>query len=89
MLRALYSLILSLHPAPFRARFASEMLWIFDQSAGLREQFSYLADAFTSLARQRLLRSGLWMWAAAAIAGLVPLLLAFGSFLSWDKFQAR
>ena len=89
MLRALYSLTLSLHPTPFRVRFASEMLWIFDQSTSHREQTSYLVDAFTSLARQRLLRSGLWMWAAAAIAGLVPLLLAFGSFLSWDNFMGR
>ena len=85
MLRAVYSVFLALHPAQFRERFAGEMLWIFDQASGPREQSSYFADAIVSLARQRLFRSDLWKWAAAMIAGFVPLLLAFGSFL----FQGR
>jgi hypothetical protein len=84
MLRSLYRFLLALHPAAFRQRFAGEMLGIFDEASETGGAASLLADASLSLTRQWLVRSGLWMWAAASIAGLVPLLLAFGSFLPWD-----
>jgi hypothetical protein len=84
MLRSLYGFLLALHPAVFRQRFADEMLCIFDEASATGSTASLLADAGLSLTRQWLVRSGLWIWAAASIAGLVPLLLAFGSFLPWD-----
>lgn len=54
MIRAAYIALLRLHPRPFRERYADEMLWIFDQSAGRAE---LLGDAVVSLVRQRLMRA--------------------------------
>lgn len=85
MIRTLYRCILSLHPAAFRLSFAEEMLSIFDEAAHTWGTASLFGDAITSLARQWLLRSGLWKWVAATIVALVPLFLAFGSFLPWDR----
>ena len=89
MVRGLYRCLIRLHPAAFRLQFEEEMLWIFDQAAGKWGAASLLVDASTSLGRQWFLRSGLWKWAAAGIAGIVPLILAFGSFLPWDRPWGR
>jgi len=89
MVRGLYRCILCLHPAAFRLRFGEEMLWIFDQAAGTWGTALLVVDAGTSLSRQWLLRSGLWKWAAAGIAGVVPLIIAFGSFLPWDRLRGH
>lgn len=56
------------------------MLWIFDEAADAWGGASFFSDASVSLARQRLLRSGLWIWVVAGIAGIIPLIIAFGSF---------
>jgi len=50
---------------------------------------SLIADASISLARQWVVRSGLWKWVVAGIAGIVPLIIAFGSFSLWDKPLCR
>jgi hypothetical protein len=49
MTRNVYRLILRLHPAPFRDRFATEMLWIFDAE---RQRPALLLDGVVSLLRQ-------------------------------------
>ena len=66
----LYALLIRLNPPSFRKRFAQEMLWIFDE---------------TAIPRVLLIRSELWKWFVAGIAGAVPLIIAFGSFLPWDR----
>jgi hypothetical protein len=80
-MRFLYALLISLHPPSFRKRFAQEMLWIFEEAANSWGAASLLRDAILSLLRQWLIRSELWKWLAAGIAGVVPLIIAFGSFL--------
>ena len=89
MVRGLYRCLIRLHPAAFRLQFQEEMFWIFDQAVGTWGAASLVADAITSLSRQWLLRSGLWKWVAAGIAGIVPLIIAFGSFLPWDRPLSR
>jgi hypothetical protein len=84
-MRFLYALLISLHPPSFRKRFAQEMLWIFDEAANSWGAASLLRDAILSLLRQWLIRSELWKWLVAGIAGVVPLIIAFGSFLPWDR----
>ena len=84
-MRFLYALLISLHPSSFRKRFAQEMLSIFDEAAILWGAGSLFRDAILSLLRQWLIRSELWKWLVAGIAGLVPLIIAFGSFLPWDR----
>jgi hypothetical protein len=89
MSRALYRMLLRLHPAEFRERFAEEMQWIFEEAAGKWGITSLVTDAGLSLARQWLIRSDLWKWLVAGIAGMVPLLVAFGSFLFADRTLGR
>jgi hypothetical protein len=89
MMRRAYRCLLWLHPAAFWRQFEEEMLWIFDEAADSCGVVSLVSDATVSLVRQWLLRSGLWMWAVASIAGIIPLILAFGSFLPWDKPLGR
>jgi len=84
-MRLLYALLISLHPPSFRKRFAPEMLWIFDEAAISWGAGSLLRDAMLSLLRQWLIRSELWKWCVAAIVGFIPLIIAFGSFLPWDR----
>lgn len=60
MLRFLYRCVLRLHPPGFRARFADEMLSIFDQTAEDLAAFKLLGDGFASLARQWALRPEFW-----------------------------
>ena len=81
MIRVLYALLIRLHPLAFRERFAQEMLWIFEEAENVWSGGSLLRDAIASLLRQWLIRSDLWKWLVAGLAGVVPLLIAFGSFL--------
>ena len=73
MIRLLYRWLLWLHPPAFRRQFAHEMLWIFDEesSHGVTRLF---ADGLVSLARQWLVRSGVWKLVPAAAGGLLTLL---------------
>ena len=80
MIRVLYSLLIRLHPPVFRERFAQEMLSIFDEAENAWGAGSLLRDAIVSLLRQWLIRSDLWKWLVAGLAGVVPLLIALGSF---------
>lgn len=65
MSRFIYRCVIRLHPREFRERFGDEMLCVFDEAepSGAAALF---ADAFGSLARQWILRSGLWRWAVGA-----------------------
>jgi hypothetical protein len=85
MVRDLYRWLVWLHPVAFRLQFGEEMLWIFDQAVDTWSAGSLIADAGISLARQWLIRSDLWIWVAAGIAGIVPLIVSIGSFLPLDK----
>jgi hypothetical protein len=80
VIRVLYALLIRLHPAAFRERFAQEMLCIFEEAGNAWGAGSLLRDAIVSLLRQWLIRSDLWKWLAAGIVGVVPLIIAFGSF---------
>jgi hypothetical protein len=79
MRRALYRCLLRLHPGGFRERFADEMLWIFDETAG-QAGIRPLTDGLVSLLRQWTLHSGVWKMASGAVASC--LLLA-----GWWHFQ--
>lgn len=85
MLRNLYRCLVRLHPAPFRARFEDEMLWIFDEAEGTFGATSIVGDACGSLIRQWLMNRDVWRWLAATVGGIVLLAVAFGSFLPWDR----
>jgi hypothetical protein len=89
MMRRVYRGLLWLHPATFRQQFEEEMLWIFDEAADAWGTASLFADAAVSVLWQWLLRSGLWRWVVAGMAAIIPLILAFGSFLPWDKVLGR
>lgn len=80
MTRTLYRWLVYLHPSAFRLRFEDELLWIFDESshAGVAPLFY---DVIISLLRQWVMRSGMWKWALGGIAGALPILIGFGSFL--------
>jgi hypothetical protein len=75
MKRFLYRVLIALHPPAFRRAFGAEMQLIFEESANQRT-LPLFADAFTSLLRQWLFRSNLWIVATALIAAFLP--LAFG-----------
>jgi hypothetical protein len=64
---------LGAHPPAFRKQFATEMLWIFDESTAGGARRTILFDGFVSLLRQWLLRSGAWKLLAAAILGLAQI----------------
>jgi hypothetical protein len=81
MTRTLYRCLISLHPSAFRLRFEEELLWIFDESRNASGAAVLVGDAAVSLLRQWLMRSGMWKWVLGGIAGVVYLLIGFGSFL--------
>jgi hypothetical protein len=83
--RNLYRCLVHLHPLAFRRRFEEEMIWIFDEAEETWGVGSLIVSAASSLARQWLMRSGLWKLAAAGIGGTVPLLVGFGSFIPWSN----
>ena len=66
--RSIYRFLLRLHPACFRQQYEDQMLWIFDESVASRGATSLLIDAFVSLVRQWLMRSGYWRHARPPIA---------------------
>jgi hypothetical protein len=79
-MRFLYVRLLRMHPAAFRESFATEMLWIFDETAHVENPIALLLDCSVSLFRQWILRSGLWR-IIPAIAGAS---LQFGAIsLCW------
>ena len=84
-MRIFYSFLVSLHPRAFRKRFAEEMLLVYEEAAGTWGAGLFFRDVVVSLLRNWLVRAGLWKWFVAGIAGLVPLIIAFGSFLPWDR----
>lgn len=73
MMRCLYRGLIALHPSAFKERFGEEMLWIYDESSQ-RELFHLLVDAFISLLRQRLVRSGIWRFGVGAFVSTLLLL---------------
>jgi hypothetical protein len=81
MTRTLYRWLVRLHPPAFRLRFEEELLWIFDESSDATGALPLVYDAAISLLRQWVLRSGMWKWALGGIAGALPVLIGFGSFL--------
>jgi hypothetical protein len=85
IMRGMYRCLVWLHPAAFRQLYAEEMLWIFDEATDTWGPVSLLADAGISLIRQWLMRSELWIGAAAFIGGILPLVIAFGSFIPWES----
>lgn len=50
--RRIYQLLLALHPAAFRERFAQEMLWVFDQTVADTGVCHALADGTLSVMKQ-------------------------------------
>lgn len=62
MTRHIYRLLLQLHPAEFRYRYAGEMLWIFDATATPESRAELIADSLCSCARQWVFRSSLWKY---------------------------
>jgi hypothetical protein len=86
MSRFIYRLLICLHPRAFRERFGEEMLCVFDE-AGRPGSRAYLHDGCSSLARQWVLRSGLWRWAVGA--GVTALLMGgyAHSEANWEKQQ--
>jgi hypothetical protein len=67
----IYRLLLQLHPVRFRRRFAEEMLLMFDEAP---RKTWLIVDGVGSMARQWLLRSGLWKWLLAGLGGLFSLM---------------
>lgn len=71
MFRYLYRCLLGLHPFAFREQFGAEMLCIYDDASPAGGALLLLADAFQSLVRQWVLRSGAWKMAAGGALSLV------------------
>ncbi|HKV60630.1 MAG TPA: hypothetical protein VJO16_01855 [Candidatus Acidoferrum sp.] len=89
MFRSLYRHLVRLHPASFRVRFEEEMLWVFDEAVDTWGAASLVVDAGSSLIRQRLSQPEVSKWLAASVAGIALLIIAFGSFLPWDRALGR
>src|SRR5580704_8684704 len=84
MRRIFYIWLLRLHPAPFRHRFASEMLTIFDDPASRRNSRGLFTDALISLLRQWVLRPEFRNAGADAVApAVVPV------FATFDDYRLR
>jgi hypothetical protein len=86
MTRALYSSLLRLHPPAFRRRFATEMLWVFDEARPSEGAVVLLFDLLISVTRQWLLRSGVWKAALALALGALQ--VTVGGF-GWFFFNPR
>ena len=85
MTRIFYRCLIRLHPRAFRERFGDEMLSVFDD-AGHLAGAAFLADGLGSLARQWILRSGLWRWAVGAA---ITALILVGYANSEAKFERK
>lgn len=77
MMRAIYLIIVWLHPAAFRRRFGDEMLSIFEEDGMHGSAGAMLTDGLTSLARQWVLRTDSWK-ILAALAGAFIQVWGFG-----------
>jgi len=84
-MRRLYRCLLWMHPPSFRRRFASEMLWIFDQSG--QRGIGLYTDCVLSLLRQWCLRSGLWKVIPAIIGGCLQ--VSAGALLGLLAWRVR
>jgi hypothetical protein len=71
MTRIFYRSVLWLHPPRFRERYAEEMAWIFDEEATAGGKAYLLYDGLVSLARQWVVRSGMWKIALAVLGALI------------------
>jgi hypothetical protein len=71
MTRTAYRALLKLHPPRFRERYAEEMAWIFDEAAATREKAFLFCDGLVSLARQWVVRSGVWKIVLAVLGALL------------------
>jgi hypothetical protein len=80
MIRALYRVILWLHPPAFRRAYADEMLWLFDCTVSDSSPAALLIDGVVSLLRQWFLRSRLWL-VPVALAGALFTVLAANALL--------
>jgi hypothetical protein len=80
MSRALYALVIALHPPAFRARFEGEMLLTFEDARVTEGSGRLLFDALRSLLRQWLIREGLWVY-PVALAGAASLV----SLIGWGR----
>ena len=84
MLKTCYSLLLRLHPAPFRQSYEKEMLAIFDDVAACEGVLGLFIDAAVSLFRQWVLRPEFRRTATGAVvavaSGDVPLLASLESY---------
>jgi hypothetical protein len=74
-MKMLYQGLVALHPPAFRHQFGAEMELIFDESG---RPLGLLADVAVSLVRQWILRTRLWIFALAALGGVIPFALSFG-----------
>lgn len=74
-MRSIYLSILWLHPRSFRERFAEEMLWIFDETQTADGKIFLLGDGFKSVARQWVVRRGIWKVALAFLLALIQALV--------------
>ncbi|HZU26508.1 MAG TPA: hypothetical protein VFA04_13365 [Bryobacteraceae bacterium] len=75
MITAIYRGLVCLHPRGFRRRFGDEMVCIFEEAAESRGRL--LADGVASLARQWVLRTGLWRAAVSILGALLVLCSAW------------
>jgi len=80
MIRALYSILLWLHPPAFRRAYGDEMLWLFDKTVADDGVSGLIRDAVVSVLRQWFLRSRLWL-VPVALAGALFTVLAANSLL--------
>ena len=71
MTRIFYRALLWLHPPRFRERYAEEMAWIFDETAASREKAFLFCDGCTSLAKQWVVRSGMWKIILAVLGAVI------------------
>jgi hypothetical protein len=71
MTRSFYRSLVWLHPPRFRERFAEEMAWIFDETPTTRGRAFLFYDGLVSLARQWVVRSGMWKVALALLLALI------------------
>jgi hypothetical protein len=86
MKRLLYRCVIALHPRAFRERFGDEMLSVFDEATHAGSTAFFL-DGAGSLARQWLLRSGLWKLALGATVSALLLGALLGTESRWEWQQ--
>lgn len=78
MKRAMYRVLLLLHPAAFRKQFAEEMLCVFDEAASEQCSSGYCLSAAGSLLRHWLRHPTPWKFAGGLTGGVLTILWAVG-----------